>query len=148
MTMDVDKRVLVDTNVFVHAFIQESDANARARSALLELRTAGMEICISHQIVREFLAACTRMALLAGKPLRQDVINYVRELVKDCSYANEDERVSSELSLLAGSHQVSDKQIHDLNLIATMKVHGIPTLLTDNIEDLRRYRDEVNLRSI
>ena len=36
-------------------------------------------------------------------------------------------------------HQVSGKKAHDARLVASMKVHGIVTILTFNVEDFARY---------
>ena len=40
------------------------------------------------------------------------------------------------------------KQVHDANIIATMKVYGIPALLTRNTEDFERFREVVRIEGI
>lgn len=147
MTM-ISMKVLIDTNIFVNAFIAEAAQHAAARKKLRELRDSAADLWISPQIVREFISACTRLALINGRPTRAEVLSYVGALIKDCSFAVEDENVSRELMLLAERHPVSGKQIHDLNLVATMSVYGLDVLLTDNLDDLRRYEREVKVLSL
>ncbi|MBL8131909.1 MAG: hypothetical protein JNL42_08630 [Anaerolineae bacterium] len=45
------------------------------------------------------------------------------------------------------SYPTSGKQVHDANLVATMLVYGIDTLLTINMDDLKRYMDRITLVS-
>jgi hypothetical protein len=40
---------------------------------------------------------------------------------------------------LVGAHGVSGKPAHDARLVAAMVRHGLPTLLTFNAADFRRY---------
>lgn len=37
------------------------------------------------------------------------------------------------------------KQIHDANIVATMLVNGVDTLLTMNVADLQRYQGRITL---
>jgi predicted nucleic acid-binding protein len=37
------------------------------------------------------------------------------------------------------------KQIHDANIVATMLVYSIDTLVTQNMDDMKRFAEYVNL---
>ena len=43
---------------------------------------------------------------------------------------------------------IGGKQVHDANIIATMKVYDIPALLTHNTEDFERFREVVRIEGI
>jgi len=56
----VDNRVFLDTNILVYASIGESIFHDAALEKIQTCHKYGMEIWISHQILREFLAVHTR----------------------------------------------------------------------------------------
>jgi predicted nucleic acid-binding protein len=58
-------------------------------------------------------------------------------------YTNPD--VISVLEQLIQNYPVAGKQIHDANIVATMKVYGIKYLLTNNISDFARFDQLINL---
>ena len=37
------------------------------------------------------------------------------------------------------------KQVHDANIVATMLVHDVPLLLTNNVSDFKRFADSVTV---
>jgi len=47
--------------------------------------------------------------------------------------------VTGKLLELIERFSVTGKQVHDANIIATMLVHDLPTLLTHNTKDFKRY---------
>jgi hypothetical protein len=42
-------------------------------------------------------------------------------------------------------HAMGGKQIHDANIVASMLVHNIPTLMTLNTVDFTRFSDKIAL---
>ena len=52
--------VFVDTNVLVHAATLSSPLNTEARQGLKEREESGVELCLSRQVLREYLAVMTR----------------------------------------------------------------------------------------
>ncbi len=42
---------------------------------------------------------------------------------------------------------VGGRQIHDANIVATMQVHSIQKLLTDNVADFRRFGSIITITS-
>ncbi len=59
--------------------------------------------------------------------------------------ADETEAVTDQLIELIREFPTGGKQIHDANIIATMLVYGIDTLLTQNIEDMKRFSSKIKL---
>jgi predicted nucleic acid-binding protein len=62
--------VFVDTNVLVYATRSSAAQYALAHSTLTRLEAEGSTLWISHQVLREYLAAVTRpQATAAGLPM-------------------------------------------------------------------------------
>lgn len=40
------------------------------------------------------------------------------------------------------------KQVHDANIVATMSMHGIETLVTLNVDDFARFTDRIEICSL
>ena len=53
--------------------------------------------------------------------------------------------VTARLLQLIKEYPTGGKQIHDANIVATMLVNGIDTLLTQNIDDMKRFENEITL---
>jgi predicted nucleic acid-binding protein len=59
--------------------------------------------------------------------------------------ADEDAAVTNFLLALLASNAIRGKQIHDANIVATMKRYGIRLLLTHNTADFTRYTPEIDI---
>jgi predicted nucleic acid-binding protein len=44
--------------------------------------------------------------------------------------------------LLIEQYNITGKAVHDCNIVATIKAYNIKALLTNNISDFQRYRNE------
>lgn len=55
------ERVFIDTNVLVYATRPSSGMQRQAAKALQDLEDGGAELCISRQIIREYLATVTHL---------------------------------------------------------------------------------------
>lgn len=53
--------------------------------------------------------------------------------------AEDSAQVTDQLLNLIGQFPTGGKQVHDANIVATMLVHGIPALLTNNVTDFTRF---------
>jgi len=42
-------------------------------------------------------------------------------------------------------HGVKGKQVHDANVVATMRANGISRLATFNVGDFQRYQEEIRV---
>lgn len=59
--------------------------------------------------------------------------------------ADETEAVTTQLLALLKEYPTGGKQVHDTNIVASMLVSGIDTLLTLNISDFKRFEDKIKL---
>lgn len=62
--------------------------------------------------------------------------------------ADETAQVTTELLYLIRNFPSGGKQVHDANIVATMQVYHIPTLLTLNIDDFKRFTPIIKLITI
>ncbi len=69
----------------------------------------------------------------------------VRQFKAEFEIAGEDATVTALLLDLVNSRGAKGKQIHDANIVATMRRYGIPSLLTHNTADFTRYVPDINL---
>ena len=142
-------RVLLDTNVLLAA---TDEARAGHRQALTILNTwpaDGTALYLSGQILREYLVVATRPVQANGLGLsRQDAIGNVEQLRALTWFLTEDQRVSDRLRGLVRERRVTGKQIHDANVVATMLVHGVATVVTENAGDFARYAPDVSAWSL
>jgi len=106
-----------------------------------------MEDC-SGQPVRYSANASPRLrgpAPSCPSPTLEALSQAVRQFEAEFEIADEDAAVTALLLNLVKSRNVQGKQIHDANIVASMRRHGIPSLLTHNIADFTRYVPELHL---
>ena len=59
--------------------------------------------------------------------------------------ADETPSVTGQLLKLLQEFPTGGKQVHDANIVATMMVNGIDTLVTQNIDDYKRFVGRIKL---
>ncbi|MDP2308751.1 MAG: PIN domain-containing protein [Pseudomonadota bacterium] len=143
MTTDVE--TFIDTNVLLAATASSRPEHLLALAAL-EAGFAKRTLCLSGQVVREYLSVTTRPAAVNGLGLTQaQALSNVRQLVERARFLEEDAGVKDTLLRLLDSAPCLGKQIHDANIAATMIAHGIPRLMTLNPSDFRRFGEWIEV---
>ena len=96
----------------------------------------------SGQIIREFLAVCTRPIDVngLGLPTRLAVRN-TEAIVERSTILEETRGAAERLRSLALKTKCAGKQMHDANVVATMQEHGLTCLITANRPDFVRFAD-------
>lgn len=79
---------------------------------------------------------------------RPDAIANVRVLRARLNLLAEDIKVSDRLLELLETVECAGKQVHDANVVATMLVHGIDTVVTMNVDDFARFGDRVHVAGL
>jgi predicted nucleic acid-binding protein len=139
-------RVMVDTNVLVAATDEGRAEHHEALTILNDWPTRNTTLCISGQIVREYLTVATRPADSNGLGLKPpDALGNVRAIRERATLLAEDATVAERLLGLLADVECSGKQVHDASVIATMLVHGVGTVVTMNIRDFARFGAYVDL---
>ena len=127
--------VFVDTNVLLYTLASESAFHAPARRRVQSLQEAGTEFWISRQVLRELLAAATRPGVLREPNPVDRWLTIAQDLEKMMHIAEEDSQVTAYFFELLKTPGARGKQVHDANIIATMRRYQISYLLTHNITD-------------
>ena len=118
------EKVFLDTNVLVYANVAEAPLHTVALRAIQIREQAGMELWISCQVLREYLAT---------------LITQVHSFATRFQVAEDNSQVTQQLLVLTEQVALGGKQVHDANLVATILVYGIPSLLTNNTDDFARF---------
>ena len=132
-------RLFVDTNILIYTTNESSPWHGLANAALQEARQLGVEVIVSTQVLREYLAAATRLSgTSSGIPLA-DIFENLQTFQREFTVVEDTRVVLATLINLAQNVPVAGKQVHDANIVAAMQVHGIRHLLTNNGEDFARF---------
>jgi predicted nucleic acid-binding protein len=108
-----------------------------AWQSLQDAQTMGLELVISTQILREYLAASTRPSP-TNLPLN-DILTNINVFQTQFQVVNDNLAVLAILTHLCQVFTVAGKQIHDANIVATMQVYQVNYLLTHNSADFKRF---------
>jgi predicted nucleic acid-binding protein len=135
-------KAFVDTNILLRAFHATFAEHKRVRALFDRMLDEDYELWISRQIIREYLVQVSSPRTFT-EPLSIDtVLKQLEDIRKICRVADETEQVTAQLVALLKAYPTAGKQIHDANIVATMLVNGIDTLLTLNTADLKRFSDK------
>jgi predicted nucleic acid-binding protein len=137
--------VFLDTNILVHANVAESPRHGVALETVEQLSEAGVEMWISRQVLREFLAVLTRpQVFLKPRPI-STITATVRQFETLFRIAEENATVTARLLDLLERTPVGGRQVHDANIVATMLSHGVTRLVTENTTDFKRFADLITV---
>jgi len=138
-------KVFVDTNVLLRAQINAAPLHNQAVKLILEQRTNGAELWISRQVIREYIMQVTRQQAYM-EPLPIDVVELELQIIsRTFRIADETDAVTKRLISLLKAYPTGGKQVHDANIVATMLVNGIDTLLTQNTKDMERFAPVITI---
>ena len=136
--MPTDGEILfADTNIFLSATDVSRPQHASARDLLTTAAEGRFHIALSGQVLREYLVVATRPVAANGLGLEtRDGLRNVEVFTgPPFLFCDESEAVSIRLQDLISTHKLSGKRVHDANIVATMLVHGISRLITQNTRD-------------
>jgi predicted nucleic acid-binding protein len=145
-TTDADA-CIVDTNVLVYSTVSGNPWYQQARQWLSMLQDAGVRLCVTTQILREYLVVLTRGTVFERSFAVDQVLALVQGFLPTLTVLDEPAAAVDLLRDLIQRHQVRGKQIHDANIVAVMLSHGIHRLATFNQSDFVRF-DEIVLESV
>jgi predicted nucleic acid-binding protein len=139
-------RVMLDTNVLLAATDQRRAEHRDALTILNDWAAGPTDLCTSGQVLREYLSVATRPPKQNGLGLNlPDAVGNVRAFRGRTTLLAEDSAVADRLLGLLADVECGGKQVHDANLVATMLVHGIGTVITMNLEDFARFERYISL---
>ncbi len=140
-------KAFVDTNVLLRAIYSTLPHHKECLAIVDKMWNDNIELWISRQIIREYLVQATHPNTLQIQMSIEQRIKYVQNIQTLFRAADETQQTTEQLLQLLKEYPTIGKQIHDANIVATMLVHGIDTLLTINIDDMKRFGDRISLIS-
>jgi predicted nucleic acid-binding protein len=143
--MTTSGKAFVDTNVLIRATIATAPLHKEAQQLIYSQWNNNVELWISRQVVREFIVNVTRPQPYAPTVMVGQLEQQVEMISTLFRVADETAPVTSKLLELLREFPTGGKQIHDANIVATMLVYGIDTLMTQNVEDMRRFVSKISL---
>ena len=132
-------RVFIDTNVLVYASIPVSPFYTDAQKWLRDSSQNGIQMYISRQILREYLAVLSRNQAIASAIPISSLITEVQAFESQFTILEDGPDITKQLLMLLTQIPAAGKQIHDANIVATMLTYGVSKLLTHNTSDLNRF---------
>ncbi len=134
------ERVFLDTNVLLEATDEGRRHHEKASSLFNRWPNNGIELCVSGQVLREYLVVATRALKHNGLGLAVgDALHNVRQFRSLTTHCPETMQVSSRLLELTSSENATGKRIHDLNIAATAMVAGVRQIVTANPSDFPEH---------
>jgi predicted nucleic acid-binding protein len=132
--------ILIDTNVLLRLTQPQHPHCAVAERAIHILRTRNETLHVTPQNLMEFWAVATRPADENGLGMTMEIaaaeLAAFRRLFP---LLPETASVFQEWERLVTVHRVSGKSTHDAHIVAAMRVYGINTIMTFNVQDFVRY---------
>ena len=140
----VADRAFLDTNVLLAATDEGRQEHERALAVLDEWPAAGVALYASGQVLREYLCVATRDVAENGLGLAPaEALSNVSAFRGRLRVLEESAKVSDRLIALLSTIHCLGKQVHDANVVATMLVHGIETIVTNNENDFSRFAEHI-----
>ena len=132
----------IDTNVLMTATDESRPNHEMARRLIAESDHNGLHLAVSGQVLREYMVVATRPIDVNGMGLDpRDAIGNVEAFLRFVRLYDETEAAADMLRRLGLKHGLRGKRFHDANIVATMSVHGIRALVTDNVRDFAAFDD-------
>jgi predicted nucleic acid-binding protein len=144
-TMIMGVKAFVDTNILLRATLTNMEWHSEADKLLKQMLRNGVELWISSQVIREFIVQATHPKTLKIPLTIEDVIREISIIEQLFQVADETLAVRAKLLSLLQEFPTQGKQVHDANIVATMLVNEIDTLLTLNIDDFKRFSTKIKL---
>lgn len=141
----MDAKVFVDTNIVLRTYNEQLANHSKAKELLFSQVSAGAEVWISRQIIREYLVQASHPKTFLIPLGMSRILTQLESIQDSFRIADETAEVTAQLLDLLKTYPTGGKQIHDANIVATMLVNGVDTLLTMNVADFRRFEGRINI---
>lgn len=134
-----DRPIFIDTNVLIYANVVSAPYHQLAIETLQNLNNSGVELWLSRQILREFIATLTRPQTFVDIQPPDVIAERVQFFEQFFRITEDSAQVTARLLELLQSIPMGGRQIHDANIVATLLTAGIDQLLTHNVRDFHRF---------
>lgn len=145
MTIGDGEAAFIDTNVLVYASVVEAPLHLVALGEIQRREQAGVELWLSRQVLREYLAVLSRPQTYTAPVSASVLISQIQAFEKRFRIAEDGPQVTTRLLDLMEQVSIGGKQVHDANIVATMQAYSINHLLTHNTADFARFADVITI---
>jgi predicted nucleic acid-binding protein len=140
---------MLDTNILLTATDKGRAGYEQALEVMNGWPAQGATLYTSGQVIREYLGVATRPVTQNGLGLTvSDALDNARAFRARMRFLVEDAKVAGRLAELLEETKSSGKQVHDANVVATMLVHGVGTVVTLNTGDFARFGRHVQISGL
>ncbi|MBI4598978.1 PIN domain-containing protein [Candidatus Uhrbacteria bacterium] len=140
--MQIAKQAFVDTNVLVYALYSDSPFHTASRALLDRVQTdESLTFCLSSQILSEFYAIVTNPKRVSEVQSSEKALGAVEALLalqRVTLLPITGETVVAWMKL-ARHHAPQGANIFDLQIAATMLVHGVSEIYTFNRRHFEKF---------
>ncbi len=135
----------LDTNILVYASIAQAPLHSVALNVIMQQEQAGIELWVSRQVLREYLAALSRPQTFTSPIPISTLTTEIQAFENRFQIAEDGPQVTTNLLTLLNQVSVGGKQIHDANIVATMQAYSLEYLLTHNVADFSRFANYITV---
>ena len=140
---------MLDTNILLTATDEGRAGHEQALDVINGWPAQGTALYTSGQIIREYLSVATRPTTQNGLGLPvPDALDNAHAFRFRMLMLAEDAKVADRLAELLEETKCGGKQVHDANVVATMLVHGVGTIVTLNTGDFARFSQHVQVSGL
>jgi len=144
MVMMADS-AFVDTNILLRAFNPVMNQHTQAETLIQNMWKDNAVLWISRQVIREYLVQVTHPRTLKIPLTIEQALQQIQVITTLFRVADETDEVTKQLLSLVQNFPTKGKQIHDANIVATMRAYGINTILTLNVADFKRFENTIEI---
>ncbi|KAB2902364.1 MAG: PIN domain-containing protein [Anaerolineae bacterium] len=144
----MDGNVFIDTNILLRAVLAEMKQHSQVDALLKRAIREETELWISGQIIREFIVQATHPKTLSIPLTIAQAVQEIEAIKPLFRIADETALVRDKLLGLLTQYPTQGKQVHDANIVATMLAYDLDTLLTLNVDDFKRFEDQIEIISL
>ncbi len=134
-------RILLDTNILVHAYNDASPYQKKASKIMQKAVTGEIKACLTSQVLYEFFAVITNSKRVEHPIMAKEAANLCVDLWEspEIEKVNPTMLAPDEVFKLVKQLNLSRGRVFDCVLAITAKENKIETIFTENIDDFRIY---------
>ncbi len=139
--MSVSSSSLLDTNVLVYGYYQQSPQHAACRALLDRAKQAGAGLCVAPQNLSEFFAVVTNPKRVTPAKSPVEALDLVSELLALAGLTllpAPMDVVDRWIDLVRGT-PVAGAKVFDAQLVAVMLCNGVDSIYTFNVADFQSF---------
>ena len=137
--------MFIDTNILVNARFPSAAEHHVAREALTQAALSHERITISRQVLREYVAAITRQPDWQSIISRSEIVDDIWSMLDAFEVLENGPEVTRIFTDLLLEVDLAGRQVHDINIVATMLAHGEQRLLSLNARHFRHFERHIQL---